>query len=78
MFISKAESVLRNALDGFTGDKFPAAQCLALEGFCEKKIIEILLVNYFKSKEQVTKQQVTYALAHLSRHSVSISQVNFL
>ena len=68
---NKAESILRLSMESFSlGDKFASSQCLAMDGYNEKKVIEILLINYFKSKDQVTKEQVTFSLAHLSTHSV--------
>jgi hypothetical protein len=67
----KAEDLLRQTLDHYSNsDRYAAAQCLALDGICEKKIIKILLNNYFNSNEQVTKEQVTKSLSDLSANNV--------
>ena len=68
----EAENLLRQTLEHYNNsDRYAAAQCLALDGICEKKIIKILLNNYFNSNEQVTKEQVTKSLSDLSANNVS-------
>lgn len=69
---NSAEEIVRSHL--FVRNKYDcymAAQCLAIDGFCDKNIVQILLKNYLDSGEQFTKQQVTKTLADLSRHHVS-------
>jgi hypothetical protein len=75
----KAGVILRNALDWFqSSDKFAAAQSLAMDNYCDKKIIDILLTNYFRSKEDVTKQQVIFSLANLSIDNVNSEFLKYL
>ncbi len=67
----RAESVIRENLSVRSrSDQYTAAQCLALDGFCEPSIIDILLKCYFRSTELFTKQQVTKTLSDLSGHQV--------
>jgi len=67
----KAEDLLRQTLEHYNNsDRYAAAQCLALSGICEKKIVKILLNSYFNSNEQVTKEQVTKSLSDLSANNV--------
>lgn len=73
---SKAEKLLRDILNGHNhADKYTSAQCLAIDGYCEEKILHILLKNYFDSNEQYTKEQVTKTLAELSANHDLVSQV---
>ena len=64
---------MREALNGFNlNDKFTAALCLSnLGGICDESIIEILINNYFNSREQYTREQVVRSLAILSDNFVS-------
>ena len=63
--------MLRQTLEHYNNsDRYAAAQCLALSGICEKKIVKILLNSYFNSNEQVTKEQVTKSLSDLSANNV--------
>lgn len=64
--IVRAHLFVRNKYDCYM-----AAQCLAIDGCCDKDIVHILLKNYLESGEQFTKQQVTKTLADLSRYHVS-------
>lgn len=59
-------------------DCYMAAQCLAIDGFCDKEIVHILLKNYLESGETFTKHQVTKTLADLSRYHVSSLFLLFL
>ena len=69
----KAEETLRLALAkrGERAENYIAAQSLAIDGYCEPEIIEVLLRNYFTSDEQVTKEQVSKILSDLSANNVS-------
>ena len=66
--------MLRESLNGINqADKFTAALCLSTLGrICDETIVEVLLHNYFISREQYTREQVVRSLAHLSEHHVSI------
>ena len=69
---NKAELVLRQTLESYNNsDRYAAAQCLAIDGFCDRLVVQILLNNYFSSNEQVTKEQVTKSLSDLSPYNVS-------
>lgn len=76
---NKAENFVRQTLESYNnGDRYAAAQCLAIDGIFEKRIIDILLTNYFNSNEQVTKEQVTRSLSFLSADHVNINIHFFL
>lgn len=75
---NKAESYLRSVLNGHNNaNKYTAAQCMAIDGYCEEEIVRVLLKSYFTSSEQFTKEQVTKTLSELSADNVNITKYFF-
>ena len=69
----RAERALRASMRSISREqRFAAAQCLAADLICNDEILDILLSTYFKSAEQVTKEQVKKLLANLSELNVCL------